>query len=71
MSVQWTEEIKTIYVTLPPEMSWIATWSIFGYSQFPTGDAVSIWAFQLNQFLQSFLHQKIHFLHTETVYKCH
>ena len=32
---------------------------------------VSIWAFQLNQFLQSFLHQKIHFLHTETVYKCH
>ena len=55
-----------IYVTLPPEMSHIATRSLFGYNTFfPKGvPYVSILAFRRNQFLQSFLHQKIPFLHT-------
>ena len=50
-------------VTLPPEMSHIATRSLFGYSHFPKGVLhinyyISILAFQQNQFLQSFLHEK-------------
>ena len=46
-------------VTLPPEMSRIATGSVLGYSQFPKGGAIlSSLTFQLNQFLQSFLNQK-------------
>ena len=48
-------------VTLPPEMSRIATGSVLGYSQFPKGGAIlSSLAFQQNhmQFLQSFLHLK-------------
>ena len=51
----------SIFVTLPPEMSRIATWSFLGYSQFPKGGAIpSSLAFQQNHFLQSFLilHQK-------------
>ena len=61
-----------VFVTLPPEMSQIATWSLYGYSQFRKGGAVlSILAFHRKRFLQSFLHHKMHFLHTRKVYKCH
>ena len=50
-------------------MSRIATQSLFGYSlYFPKGAILSISAFQRNQFLQAFLHQKIHFLQLHTFF---
>ena len=53
-------------VTLPSEMSHSATRSLLGYNHFLKGGAIiSILAFQLNQFLQSFLHQK------NTLVKCY
>ena len=61
--------LHIIYVTLPPEMIRIATLSLLGYSPFPKGGAIlSSLAFQQNQFLQSFLHQK-DIIHTQVVYK--
>ena len=61
---------KITIVTLPPEMSHIATRSLFGVQPLSQrGCHISILAFQRNQFLQSFLHQKnILFTHTKSLY---
>ena len=41
------------YVTLPPEMSCIATQSLFGYRQLSKAKVVAILSIQRNQFIQS------------------
>ena len=61
------------YVTLPPEMSRIATPSLFWYSHFPK------WGYHMYRFSlfneitfsSLFSIRKIHLLHTQEVYKCH
>ena len=54
-----------VCVTLPPEMSHIATRSLWGYSH------VSILAFQRNQFSPVFSTSDIiHLLHTQNMYTC-
>ena len=63
---------QVTYVTLPPKMSWIATWSLLGYSQFPKGGAIyRFWLFNEISFSNLFYIRKIHFLHTKKEYTCY
>ena len=57
------------YVTFPPQMSHMATRSLFGYSNFPKGGAVyRIWLFNGISFSSLFYIKKIQLLHTQKVY---
>ena len=60
------------HVTLPPEMSHIATRSLLGYSHFPKGGAMyRFWLFNEIGFSSLFYIRTIHLLQTQSVYKCH
>ena len=73
MPVTCCNDVLYNYVTLPAEMSHIATRPPFGYSHFPKGGVQYIdFGFQWNQFFQSFLyHNNTLVTHTHTqICKC-
>ena len=68
INIDPTPNLK-VYVILPPEMSHIATRSLFGYNHSSKGCAMyRSWLFNGISFSSHFYIRKIHLLHTKKVY---